>query len=97
MANPFGRICIIGALGGIKCEINPLQILFKRLQIHGIQVSMYSEAESQSAFEALCQLLEPSQIKPLVDKIFPFAEVQKAFAYMRDTAMGKVVVGPIGE
>jgi NADPH2:quinone reductase len=97
MANPFGRICIIGALGGIKCEINPLQILFKRLQIHGIQVSMYSEAESQSAFDALCQLLEPSKTKPLVDKIFPFAQVQEAFAYLRDSAMGKVVVGPIGE
>ena len=97
MANPFGRICIIGALGGIKCEINPLQILFKRLQIHGIQVSMYSEAESQSAFDALCRLLEPSKTKPLVDKIFPFTQVQEAFAYLRDSAMGKVVVGPIGE
>jgi NADPH2:quinone reductase len=97
MANPFGRICVIGALGGIKCELNPLEILFKRLQIHGIQVSMYSEAESQSAFDALYQLLEPSKTKPLVDKIFPFAQTQEAFAYMRDTAMGKVVVGPIGE
>jgi NADPH2:quinone reductase len=97
MANPFGRICVIGALGGIRCEINPLEILFKRLQIHGIQVSMYSEAESQSAFEALCRLLEPSKTKPLVDKTFPFEQVQEAFAYMRETAMGKVVVGPIGE
>jgi len=97
MANPFGRICVIGALAGIKCEINPLEILFKRLQIHGIQVSMYSAAESQDAFDALCRLLEPSKTAPLVDKIFPFAQVQEAFAYMRDSAMGKVIVGPIGE
>ena len=97
MANPFGRICVIGALGGIKSEINPLEILFKRLQIHGIQVSMYTEAESQRAFEALCQLLEPSQAKPSVDKTFAFEQVQEAFAYMRDGAMGKVIIGPIGE
>ena len=97
MANPFGRICVIGALGGIKCELNPLEILFKRLQIHGIQVSMYSEAESLRSFDALCRLLEPSKAKPLVDKEFPFQQVQEAFAYMRDGATGKVVVGPVGE
>jgi NADPH2:quinone reductase len=96
MLNPFGRVCIIGALGGTRSEINPLDILFKRAQIHGIQVSMYSEAESQRAFEALCQVLERDKKKLLIDKIFPFEQVQEGFEYVRHGPMGKVVVGPVG-
>ena len=83
MLNSFGRMSVIGALGGTRCEINPLEILFKRIQIHGIQVSMYSEAESQRAFDALCQVLEPVKGKLLIDKIYPFEEVQEAFEYVR--------------
>lgn len=97
MLNAFGRMCIIGAIGGIRCEINPLEIIFKRIQVHGIQVSMYSPEESQRAFDALCQVLEPGNTKLLIDKIFPFAQVHEAIQHMRHGAMGKVLVGPMGE
>jgi NADPH:quinone reductase-like Zn-dependent oxidoreductase len=97
LLNPFGRLCVIGALGGTRCEINPMDILFKRIQIHGIQVSMYSEAESQQAFAALCQALEPGETKLLIDKVFPFEQVQEGLAYLRHGPMGKVLVGPVGD
>ena len=97
MANPFGRICVIGALGGTRSEINPLEILFKRLQVHGIQVSMYTAEESRQAFDQLCSVLEPGKTRLLIDKIFPFAQVHEAFEHMRRGPMGKVVIGPIGE
>lgn len=96
MANPYGRICIIGALDGINCEFSPVEIIFKRLQIHGMQVSLYQAAESQRALKELCAVLEPGKIKVAIDKIFPFEEVQEAFEYMRHGPMGKVLVGPIG-
>ncbi len=94
---PFGRMCVIGALGGTRCEINPMEILFKRLQIHGIQVSMQSEAESQRGFAALCQVLKSSKARLLIDRVFPFDEVQEGLNYLRHGPMGKVLVGPIGE
>jgi len=97
MLNSFGRMCVIGALGGIRCEINPMEIIFKRLQIHGIQVSMQSEAESQQAFDALCQVLEPGKSKLPIDRIFPFEQVHEGFEYLRHGPMGKVLVGPVGE
>ena len=97
MANPYGRICIIGALAGIKCEIRPVEIIFKRLQIHGMQVSLYKAHESQRALKELLAVLEPNKIALAIDKIFPFEEVQEAFEHMRHGPIGKVLVGPINE
>jgi NADPH:quinone reductase len=97
MANPYGRIGVIGALGGIKCEIDPVPIIFKRLQINGMQVSLYEAAESQAAMNALLKVLEPGKVKILIDKVFPFDQVLEAFEHMRGGPMGKVIVGPIGE
>jgi NADPH2:quinone reductase len=97
MLNSFGRMSVIGALGGIRCEINPMEIIFKRIQINGIQVSMYTEAESQRAFDSLCKVLEPGKTKLLIDKIFPFEQVHQALEHIRHGPIGKVLVGPIGE
>ncbi len=97
MANPDGRICVIGALGGVKSEISPIEIIFKRLQIYGLQVSLYSADESQIALKELLDVLEPSKGKIVIDKIFPFDQVHEAFEHMRHGTMGKVIVGPIGE
>ncbi len=97
MANSFGRICVIGAIGGIKCEIDPTEIIFKRLQIHGIQVSMCSEAESQQALEKVFAALKPGKTTLPIDRVFPFDQVPEAFAHMRGGSMGKVLIGPIGD
>ena len=97
MTNTFGRICIVGALGGVNCEINPVQIIFKRLQIHGMQVSMYKAVEAQQALKDLLKVLMPTKARLLIDKIFPFDQVQEAFEHMRRGPMGKVIVGPIGD
>jgi NADPH2:quinone reductase len=97
MANPYGRIGVVGALGGIKCEIDPVQMIFKRLQINGMQVSLYEAAESQRAMAGLLKVLAPGKVKILIDKVFPFSQVQEAFEHMREGPMGKVIVGPIGE
>lgn len=95
MANPGGRICIIGALGGIKSEINTLKILFGRLQIHGIQVGDYTDAEVRHAWDGIVTTLAKTSAKVPIDRVFPFQQVQEAFAHMRGGPMGKVVVGPM--
>ncbi|MBT5938510.1 MAG: zinc-binding dehydrogenase, partial [Rhodospirillaceae bacterium] len=80
-----------------KSEVDPVQIIFKRLQIYGLQVSLYEAEESQRALQELLEVLEPSKGKIMIDKVFPFDQVQEAFEHMRHGPMGKVIVGPIGE
>jgi hypothetical protein len=58
---------------------------------------MYSEAESQQAFDALCQVLGPGKTKLPIDKIFPFEQVHEEFEYLRHGPMGKFLGGPVGE
>lgn len=92
LLNKYGRVCIIGALGGIKSQINPLTILFNRLQIHGIQVGDYQDKEVQEAWRGIVSSLEADKKSVPVDKVFPFDQVQEAFDHMRHGPMGKVVI-----
>lgn len=94
MANPYGRICVIGALGGTRSCIDPTQLIFKRLQVHGILVAMYSD---QGVREAWVRVLDRLRHGPRVpiDSVFPFSDVPKAFERLRRGPMGKVVIGPI--
>ena len=92
MLNQYGRICIIGALGGIKSEINPLTILFNRLQIHGIQVGDYTDREVQEAWRGIEKYLAKDEVRVPIDRVFPFEQVPEAFAHMRQGPMGKVVI-----
>lgn len=97
MARPYARICIIGALGGIRCQIDPTRLIFKRLQIHGIQVAMYSDAGVQEAWQEICDLIQPQGAKVLIDKIYPFEEVPAAFAHLKNGPMGKVLIVPMNQ
>jgi len=95
MSNPYGRICIIGALGGIKSEIDPTKLIFKRLHVHGIQVAMYSDPGVREAWGCIYDLVKPIKAKVPIDKIFPFDQVHEAFEHMRRGPFGKVLVGPM--
>lgn len=95
MARPYGRICAIGALGGIRCRIDPTKLIFKRLQVHGIQVAMYSDAGVQQAWQQIYDLIRPSKAMVAIDKVFPFDRVHTAFDHLKKGPMGKVLVGPV--
>jgi NADPH:quinone reductase-like Zn-dependent oxidoreductase len=52
-----------------------------------------SSGRSREAFEALNRAIEVSGMRPIVDRVFPFAEAREAFDYMASGAQfGKVVV-----
>ncbi len=95
MANPYGRVCIIGALGGINSRIDPTTLIFKRIQIHGIQVAMYSDEGVHKAWREICDLIKPAKEKILIDKIFPFDCLPAAFDHLKQGPMGKVLIGPM--
>ena len=94
--NPYGRVCIIGALGGTKATIEPTRLIFKRLQVHGIQVAWYSDAGLRKAWDDIIRLLDPIKAKIPIDSIFPFNQVPQAFERLRRGPFGKVLIGPMG-
>jgi NADPH:quinone reductase-like Zn-dependent oxidoreductase len=82
-----GHISLIGVLTGQTGEINPLPAIMKSVRIQGIFVG------SRDMFEAMLRAVTAHQIRPVIDKVFPFSEAKEALHYMSSGAhFGKVVV-----
>jgi NADPH:quinone reductase-like Zn-dependent oxidoreductase len=82
-----GRISLIGVLSGRGNEIDPMPILFKSLTVQGIYVG------SREIFEVMNQTIQQHQIKPIIERIFPFTEAREAYHYLKSGAhFGKVVI-----
>ena len=82
-----GKISMIGNLSGPASELNPGLIMGKRANIQGISVG------STQMFEALNRVISANAIKPVIDKVFGFDEVQAAYKHMAAGAhFGKIVI-----
>jgi len=82
-----GHISLIGVLTGQTGEINPLPAIMKSVRIQGIYVG------SRDMFEAMLRAVTAHQIRPVIDKVFPFSEAKEALHYMSSGAhFGKIVV-----
>ena len=92
LAAEQGRIMIVGLLAGLTSEIKIANIIFKRLRLEGVAVGAYTPAEAQYDWEQIVDRLKRINMRPLVDKVFPMAEVPLAFAHLARGPMGKVVV-----
>ncbi|QOV90032.1 quinone oxidoreductase family protein [Humisphaera borealis] len=87
-----GRISCVGQLAGPVPNFSPATLFFRRLRVGGVAVGAYTPAESQEAWKAVLELLEKSGAEPLVDEVFPFEQLPKAFAKLAAGPMGKVVL-----
>ncbi len=82
-----GRISSIGILSGLTTDINVALILHKTLTVQGIYVG------SRDMFESMNRAIELNQMKPVVDRVFPFTEVVQALRHMESGShFGKIVV-----
>jgi len=82
-----GSISLIGVLAG-AAEINPMLMLVKRANVQGISVG------SRQMFEAMNRAIAANGMKPVIDKVFPFAETHAAYRHLQSAAhFGKVVIG----
>jgi len=83
-----GKITMIGGLSGGATELNPGLIFGRRANVQGISVG------STQMFMAMNRAIEVSAIKPVIDKVFPFADAQAAYHHMASGAhFGKIVIG----
>ena len=92
-----GRLVQIAFQQGANVTLNLAKIMQKRLTITGSALRPRSIEEKASIAQDLrahaWPLLESAQVKVIVDRIFPFAEVQVAHEYFeRGTHMGKVIL-----
>ncbi len=82
-----GHISLIGVLTGQSGEVNPLPATLKGVRIQGIFVG------SREMFEAMNRALTVHQIRPVIDKVFPFSEAKDALRYMQSGShFGKIVI-----
>jgi NADPH:quinone reductase-like Zn-dependent oxidoreductase len=93
-----GRMAIVGYVDGVlKGEIDLDAVHAKRLRIFGVSNKLRN-AEQRAAtargFTAdFLPLIAAGRIAPLVDRVFPFAELPAAKAYMEsDAHVGKIVL-----
>jgi NADPH:quinone reductase-like Zn-dependent oxidoreductase len=82
-----GRISLIGVLTGGGGQISPLPILMKNCRVQGIYVG------SRAMFEAMNRAIALHQLRPIVDRVFPFAEIAAALRHLESGAhFGKVCI-----
>jgi NADPH:quinone reductase-like Zn-dependent oxidoreductase len=79
-----GTISLIGVLSG-GGQVNPMPILMKSVRVQGIYVG------SREMFEAMNRAVALHQLRPVVDRVFPMAEIKEALRYLESGShFGKV-------
>jgi NADPH:quinone reductase-like Zn-dependent oxidoreductase len=82
-----GTMSLIGVLTGGRGEVNTYGIFHKALHVRGIYVG------SRRMFEALNSIVSATQLRPVIDQVFPFDEVPAAYRHLASgTHFGKVVI-----
>ena len=88
---PAGLVHVIGVLSGTSADTGPgvdvRSILTKSIHINGIYVG------SRAMFERMNAAITANNLKPVIDRIFPFAEARAAFEHMQNGShFGKIVL-----
>jgi len=82
-----GTVSLIGVLTGANGQINPLPVLLKSIRLQGIYVG------SREMFEAMNRAIAAHRMRPVIDRVFPFAQTREAFKLMESAAhFGKIVI-----
>jgi NADPH:quinone reductase-like Zn-dependent oxidoreductase len=81
-----GTISLIGNVGG-NGDINPLPLLMKNARMQGIFVG------SREMFEAMNRAIAAAELRPVIDRVFPFDQARDAMRYMESGAhFGKICI-----
>jgi NADPH:quinone reductase len=87
-----GKVSVVGQLAGPVPKFSTATLFFRRLRVGGVAVGTYTPPEIQAAWNAIVEILQRARQKPIVDSVFPFEQLQHAFARLKQGPMGKVVV-----
>ena len=93
----YGRLVIIGLLGGPKAELNIGRMMVKRQRVIGSVLRARSVAEKTALTAAFHKQalghFETGKLKPIIHDVLPLAEIAKAHEMMEANAnTGKIVL-----
>jgi NADPH:quinone reductase-like Zn-dependent oxidoreductase len=79
-----GTISLIGLLAE-GSEVNPTPILMRYIRVQGIYVG------SRIMFENMLRAMSITQMRPVIDRVFPFDELRESLRYMEEARhFGKI-------
>jgi putative PIG3 family NAD(P)H quinone oxidoreductase len=95
--NTGGRVVIIGSMGGAgKIELDVNALLGKRQQIIGSTLRARPPAEKAEIVASFLRRfggdLEAGRVRPVIDSVFPWQEMEAAHRRMREDHFGKIVL-----
>jgi NADPH2:quinone reductase len=102
---PGGRLVVIATQGGTRATVDMRIVMMKRLIVTGSmlrpQPVSFKQAIKEELRRRVWPLIESGDVRPVVDRIFPFDQAAAAHAYMESGAhMGKILLeigaGPAG-
>jgi NADPH2:quinone reductase len=91
-----GRISVVGRSAGPVPEFNTASLFFRRNRIGGVAVSDYTREAALATWSEIVRRLDAMGKRPVVDRVFPFAETKEAFARLAQGPLGKVVIRVAG-
>lgn len=84
---PGGTISLIGVLAGGAAPVNLTPVLMQNIRVQGVFVG------HREAFEAMNRAIAHHGLRPVVDRVFPFAQAREAFDYLSSRQhLGKVCI-----
>ena len=93
-----GRLATVGYVDGVvTAELDILALHSKRLRLYGVSNKMRSAAEVAEGVRGFERDVLPAiasgHVRPAIDRVFPFAELPQAKAYMESNAhLGKIIL-----
>jgi NADPH:quinone reductase-like Zn-dependent oxidoreductase len=92
-----GRLVLLGLLAGRKVEVDLGDILSRRLRVLGSVLRARSREEKARLVAGFAEFALPrladGRLKPVLDRVFPFADVAEAYAALAEGgAAGKIVL-----
>jgi NADPH:quinone reductase-like Zn-dependent oxidoreductase len=85
-----GTVTVLGVVAGRDGQANPLPIIGKTIRLQGLLVG------SRAVFEDMNRAIDLAQLKPHIDRVFPFAEAADAYRYQLTAQhSGKIVISVV--
>jgi NADPH:quinone reductase-like Zn-dependent oxidoreductase len=82
-----GHVSVVGVLSGFSEKVEIHHIFGQNARVIGVSIG------NREGFEQMCRAIDLHKIKPVVDKVFPFAEAHQAFETMAGQShFGKIVI-----
>lgn len=82
-----GQVHVVGGVSGFTSDVPLREILGKLATVRGIFVG------SRTMFEALNRAMTLNKTRPVIDRVFPFAEAAAAYQHLQSGShFGKVVI-----